>query len=49
MEICLSNWETHAAPYVDDLRQNLDDPTIADSVEYLYNLMKQRQQATVTT
>jgi hypothetical protein len=43
-------WETHAAPYVDTMRQNLKDPTIADSVEYLYNVMKQRaQQAIITT
>jgi hypothetical protein len=35
-------WETQVAPYVDKVRQNLNDPTQADSIEYLYNVMKQR-------
>jgi hypothetical protein len=42
-------WETYPGSYIDVGRKELHDPTIYDSIEYLYNEMKQRaQQATVT-
>jgi hypothetical protein len=43
-------WETRVLPYVDRVRHVLNDPTMYDSLENLYNVMKQREQrATVTT
>ena len=33
--------------YAQEFRELANDPTLYDSIEYLYNQMKQRQQATV--
>jgi hypothetical protein len=41
-------WETHIAPYIDNVREQLDDPAIADSAEYLYNVLRQRQQSNIS-
>ena len=35
--------------YLDEVLKIVKDPQMHDHFEYLYNLMKQRQQATVTT
>ena len=42
-------WEEKATPNVDRARQLTNDPTQFDSIEYLYNLMKQRQHAPVVS
>jgi hypothetical protein len=41
-------WEAYG-PILDILRQRVGDPKLYDSIEYLNNEMKQRQQAPVTT
>ena len=43
-------WETQIQPYADNIRKHQDDPNLYDSIEYLYDQIKQRdQQTTVTT
>ena len=42
-------WEQNQQPVIGDIRKFTKDPTQYDSIEYLYNVMKQRQKATVTT
>jgi hypothetical protein len=39
-------WEEYMTQFVGHYRQLLSDPTLYDSTEYLYNIMKQRQQVT---
>jgi hypothetical protein len=39
-------WENLLDPFVSEVRKDTDDPTQYDSIEYLYNLMKHRQQLT---
>lgn len=42
-------WEEMHLKSIHDVREFTNDPTQYDSIEYLYNVMKQRQQATVST
>ena len=42
-------WDTFGIPTVERARQQLDDPTQFDSVEYLYNEMKKREQQQTTS
>ena len=42
-------WENYPGSYIDVGRKELHDPTIYDSIEFLYNEMKQRAQAPITT
>jgi hypothetical protein len=38
-------WETHVQPYADNVRERLNDPTMYDSLEHLYSMLKQREQS----
>lgn len=42
------HWEHHAPAFL-HARKILDDPTQYDGIEYLYNLMKQREHATAVS
>lgn len=37
-------WETYPGQYIEEGRKELKDPTMYDSLEYLYHEMKKRQQ-----
>jgi hypothetical protein len=41
-------WEQHRSTYEEN-RKILNDSNLYDSLEYLYNLMKQREQTAVNT